>query len=66
LRLGKLPTADDERVLFPPADVDVDGEKRREIDAWVDEHKTKRPALVLDCFMWAGLGVSAAAHAMGG
>ena len=39
LRLGKLPTADDERVLFPPADDDVDGEKRREIDAWVDKHK---------------------------
>ncbi len=39
LRLGKLPTADDERMLFAPADDDVDGEQRREIDAWADQHQ---------------------------
>ena len=33
LRLGKLPSADDERMLFASADDDIDGEKRREIDA---------------------------------
>ena len=38
LKLGKLPTEHDTKMLFAAADDDVVGDERREIDAWYSQH----------------------------